>query len=1380
MRKVLFVVLIALAVCGIEVVFSYFRGADPFVGIGNEASAVGTVSNIVSYNAEDICNAVKTNKIIRVGLYSFYDNKGYYMDSPSNACNNSAIFNSRINQIKKGESFAKFGRVTKANKIYIDDTIVKRANAYGNYAYFYVSNGARPATVTGSAATLKQGETPFIQLNISDKNIKGNTYKNLRLSITYGRKSSETDISAHNSMNYYVFTNKGTYGPYPLAETSFVNNYTEQYASTGNGSLLAVYELTSSKLTTKFAANEKINAIRVYPYYNYPLLKGSFRIFKIALGEYKNNKSYVTVVGAEDKIRHNIVNNMLENATVKWNVIGNTSLYFYHHSLSEPAILRPNSKQNYYGIPYVNTSDTTIGQFTHEGVVNNRATAKKNNTAYFSYKFADKYLKDTVSNHNKTIKAGSAIPNNMLYVSEKSTPYYEQQGTRAKDMANSSLHFIDNPAPHYYLGLDCSAATYLAVGRDVATTDSMAASKKYFSNGQVSLLGDLSVTMRKVEVTLRKKGTLKNTQPMTEDLYKDNYSNYLKAAYGAQKVFNNYALAVPGDIIDRIGHVRLVSGKTHVVCNNGDRSTDDYKAGFCEGYGGINQHKSYVITTEVGSKHVKAYDRDNERHVAASDTKWTYSLNSSLTDLSKIDDLYDRNKKLNSIFKVNLKFSFKYLYNYDYYAFRYNEITKNISANKVEKPVAKLVLDKEYSDKNQALYDYMSSHKKLKGIISTNYLIDAIKFEINGAKYYVYPAQTEQFSLYKDISNTSVLNAIKRLDYKKKNAIKISVKFGPNIAAVKTAAGADSEGYIRVVDTSDPTAHVPVFTTRVKLDRTSATVYTGNTVTLVSTVSPSNATDKSVTWASSNTSVATVSSAGVVKGVANGTATITVKTKDTGKTATATVTVKTHVTSVKFHKDSTTINKGKTETVSVEVLPAKASDKTLTWSSSNTKIATVDTNGKITAKAVGTATITVKTTDGAKTVTLKVNVVVPTVHVTKVQLSKTATSLVVGSTEKVTATVLPSNATNKSVVWQSSNTAIARINSAGLITAVGVGEATITVIASDNAKTATMKVVVTPIKVQSVKFDKTNILMEVGDTDKIMATITPSNATDKKITWSSSNAAVVAVDQYGNLLAKSVGTVTVAAITNDGGKVATAKVTVDAVEVPTVDKPEDDERNEVDYDLDPVLTTSVKINQANATIEAGQAINLTATVLPNNATNKSLDWTSSNTNVATVSSTGVVKGVSSGVATITVSTRDTDKTAKVTIKVVGSSSSQPRSGSSGSGNNSGREGSADSGNNSGREGSADGGNNSGREGSADGGANSDGEHRDDGENGGGDEYDGNIEENHSDMSVIREGPDEDSGNTDLVATTVRNVAIALISIVVLGGGILFIANRKKH
>jgi uncharacterized protein YjdB len=144
----------------------------------------------------------------------------------------------------------------------------------------------------------------------------------------------------------------------------------------------------------------------------------------------------------------------------------------------------------------------------------------------------------------------------------------------------------------------------------------------------------------------------------------------------------------------------------------------------------------------------------------------------------------------------------------------------------------------------------------------------------------------------------------------------------------------------------------------------------GKTVTLKGTMTPSNTTDK-LTWSSSNAKIASVDKNGTVKAVAPGTATITVKTTS-GKTATFKVTVKVPATSVKLNKTSVTVNKGKTYTLQGTISPSNSTD-TLTWSSSNSKVAKVSSKGVVTAVAKGTATITVKTTSGKKA-TCKVTV----------------------------------------------------------------------------------------------------------------------------------------------------------------------------------------------------------------------------------------------------------------------------------------------------------------------------------------------------------------------------------------------------------------------
>ena len=167
-----------------------------------------------------------------------------------------------------------------------------------------------------------------------------------------------------------------------------------------------------------------------------------------------------------------------------------------------------------------------------------------------------------------------------------------------------------------------------------------------------------------------------------------------------------------------------------------------------------------------------------------------------------------------------------------------------------------------------------------------------------------------------------------------------------------------------VTPTETPTA-VPV--SSVFINKSTATLKVNATLQLSVTISPSSATNKSVTWTSNNTKVATVSSTGKVTAKLPGTATILVKTVDGGKTATCKVTVTQPVSSVKLNKTILTLYKGKTYQLKVTINPSNASNKKVTWKSSNTKVATVNSTGKITAKGKGTAYLTVSSVDGKKT-----------------------------------------------------------------------------------------------------------------------------------------------------------------------------------------------------------------------------------------------------------------------------------------------------------------------------------------------------------------------------------------------------------------------------
>ena len=289
----------------------------------------------------------------------------------------------------------------------------------------------------------------------------------------------------------------------------------------------------------------------------------------------------------------------------------------------------------------------------------------------------------------------------------------------------------------------------------------------------------------------------------------------------------------------------------------------------------------------------------------------------------------------------------------------------------------------------------------------------------------------------------------------------------------------------------------------------------------------------------------------------------------------------------------------------------------MTWKSSNAAIASVDANGKVTGVAAGEATITVTTEEGGKTATCKVIVSDKEIKVTGVKLNKSETSILVGDNETLTATVLPEDATNQKVTWKSDKPEIASVDANGKVTAVKAGEATITVTTEDGGKTATCKVTVseTSVAVTGVTLNKTALTLNIGASETLSATVAPVDATNKKVTWKSSDAAVATVDANGKVTGVAAGEAIITVTTEDGGKTATCKVTVK-----------------------PNLVSEITL--AALAIYVGESKAITATVKPDDATNKTLTWKSSDETVATVDATGKVTGKKIGTATITATAQD--------------------------------------------------------------------------------------------------------------------------------------------
>lgn len=268
-----------------------------------------------------------------------------------------------------------------------------------------------------------------------------------------------------------------------------------------------------------------------------------------------------------------------------------------------------------------------------------------------------------------------------------------------------------------------------------------------------------------------------------------------------------------------------------------------------------------------------------------------------------------------------------------------------------------------------------------------------------------------------------------------------------------------SAKFVKAEDEDDGDEGVRV--TGVRLNKTSTTVTEGKSVYLTATVSPSGATNKSVRWTTSDSSVATVSS-GMVTGKKAGTVTITAKTADGGYTATCKVTVssnKAAVTGVKLNKTSLSLSVGGTSTLTATVIPSGAS-KSVRWTSGDATIASVSSSGKVTGKKAGTTTIFVTTVDGGYVASCEVTVTAKTVKATGVALSKSVLSLSVGSTSYLYATVRPTGA-NKSVRWTTSDPSVATVSSSGKVTGLKAGTATIIATTVDGGYTASCRVTVT-------------------------------------------------------------------------------------------------------------------------------------------------------------------------------------------------------------------------------------------------------------------------------------------------------------------------------
>lgn len=412
--------------------------------------------------------------------------------------------------------------------------------------------------------------------------------------------------------------------------------------------------------------------------------------------------------------------------------------------------------------------------------------------------------------------------------------------------------------------------------------------------------------------------------------------------------------------------------------------------------------------------------------------------------------------------------------------------------------------------------------------------------------------------------------------------------------------------------------------TKVTVNGSKTELYKGEELQLNATINPNDTTDdKTLTWKSSNTEVATVDSTGKVKTLKGGETTITA-TSTNNVVGTYNIKVVVPITEFATSDTNVTLTRGNTKKINTTINPSDTTeDKTVTWTSSDTTVATVDSTGTVTAISGGSAKVTGALSNGKK-VEVTVNVVIP---LEKVELDKTSVELLPTQKQTLIATITPKDTTeDKTIAWTSSDTTIATVSN-GEVTAINPGTVTITAKVGEKTATATVKVL-KPI--DSVVISESEVTLNRNDSKKLTVTILPEDAEeDKTVTWISSDPSSVSVAADGTIkgLKGTQSPVTITGTLENGKKVE-CKVTV------------------------VVLIESIKINKTNTVINKGESETLSVTINPSDTSeDTTVTWTSSDTTVATVDSTGKVSALKAGNATITAKVGSFVKECAVEVKV---------------------------------------------------------------------------------------------------------------------------------
>lgn len=426
-------------------------------------------------------------------------------------------------------------------------------------------------------------------------------------------------------------------------------------------------------------------------------------------------------------------------------------------------------------------------------------------------------------------------------------------------------------------------------------------------------------------------------------------------------------------------------------------------------------------------------------------------------------------------------------------------------------------------------------------------------------------------------------------------------------------------------DISDSiTINVTQPTTGLTIDIPEATMSVGEKLKLSYTLTPETATNKTVSWFSMDSKIASVDKNGLVTAKKIGVTYIYAVSQDGSYLAFSTITVIQAATGVKLDSNNLSLKVGDVYYLQATFTPNNATDKRLTWVSQDTKVCTVTNTGKVTAVNPGKTTIYAKTASGEVTF---INVTVQA-NVLGLDLDETEKSVLVGRKFTLTPIFTPDEPTNQKVTWRSSNTGIATVDKDGNVVTKKVGMTVIVCTSLDGGYMANCAVTVRP-GVSGLELDEKELRLKVGKSRKLNVTFTPEHPSSKKVKWKSSNPSVATVNDKGKVKALK-----------GGSTIITCTSAVNDVSASCVVMVEQ-------------LITYIKLNKSTAYVGVGRTTQLRAKVDSNDVTNKQLKWTSNNTGIATVDKNGNVTGKARGTCYITCSATDGSKAkARCKIRVI--------------------------------------------------------------------------------------------------------------------------------